>query len=139
MDNLNSTSKVKVIQSCLTLCNPKDYTVHGILQARILEWVAFPSPGDLSNPGIKPRSSALQADFLPAEPPGKSNSRDTRPFLEGGNSHGLFHRASHHMAACFSKTNIESQIEPHREKNRERERETDRHGNPSSDGAKVFY
>ena len=34
--------KVKVAQSCLTLCDPMDYTVHGILQARILEWVAFP-------------------------------------------------------------------------------------------------
>ena len=34
--------KVKVVQSCPTLCNPTDYTVHGILQARILEWVAFP-------------------------------------------------------------------------------------------------
>ena len=34
--------KVKVTQSCLTLCNPMDYTVHGILQARILEWVAIP-------------------------------------------------------------------------------------------------
>ena len=34
--------KVKVTQSCPTLCDPMDYTVHGILQARILEWVAFP-------------------------------------------------------------------------------------------------
>ena len=34
--------KVKVAQSCLTVCNRMDYTVHGILQARILEWVAFP-------------------------------------------------------------------------------------------------
>ena len=34
--------KVKVTQSCPTLCDPLDYTVHGILQARILEWVAFP-------------------------------------------------------------------------------------------------
>ena len=34
--------KVKVTQSCPTLCNPMNYTVHGILQARILEWVAFP-------------------------------------------------------------------------------------------------
>ena len=32
------TMKVKVTQSCLTLCDPMDYTVHGILQARILEW-----------------------------------------------------------------------------------------------------
>ena len=34
--------KVKVTQLCLTLCNPVNYTVHGILQARILEWVAIP-------------------------------------------------------------------------------------------------
>ena len=34
--------KVKVTQSCLILCDPMDYTIHGILQARILEWVAFP-------------------------------------------------------------------------------------------------
>ena len=33
---------MKVTHSCLTLCDPMDYTVHGILQARILEWVAFP-------------------------------------------------------------------------------------------------
>ena len=61
---------MKFTQSRLTLCNPMDYIVHGILQARILETV-FPSPGDLPNPGIKPRSPALQADSLPAEPPGK--------------------------------------------------------------------
>ena len=48
-----------------------NYTVHGILQARILEWIAFPFSRGFSNPGIKPRSPALQADSLPAEPPGK--------------------------------------------------------------------
>ena len=63
--------KKKVVQSCLTLCNRVDYTVHGILQARILEWVAFPFSRGFSNPGIEPRSPALQADSLPAEPPGK--------------------------------------------------------------------
>ena len=62
---------MKVTQFCLTLCDPMDYTVHGILQARILEWVSFPSPGDLPNPGINPRSPALQADYLPVEPQGK--------------------------------------------------------------------
>ena len=62
---------VKVVQSCLTLCDPMDYTVLGILQARILEWVAFPTPGNLSNPGIEPRSPALQVVSLPAEPQGK--------------------------------------------------------------------
>ena len=55
---------------CLTLCDPMDCnppgsSVHRILQARILEWVAIPSPE------IKPRSSALQANYLPLEPPGK--------------------------------------------------------------------
>ena len=99
-------AKVKVAQSCLTLCDPMDYTVHGILQARVLEWVAFPfsrgssqpmdwtqvciagrfftswakreaqeywsgwpipSPSDLPDSWIKPRSPALHADSLPAE------------------------------------------------------------------------
>ena len=46
-------------------------SIHGILQARILEWVPFPSPGDLPNPGIEPRSSALQADSLLSETQGK--------------------------------------------------------------------
>ena len=60
--------EVKVAQLCPTLWDPMDYTVHGILQARILEGVAFPTSGDLPNPGIEPRSPALQADSLPAEP-----------------------------------------------------------------------
>ena len=51
--------KLKVTQSCPTLCDPMDHMVHGILQARILEWVAVPSPGDLPNPGIEQRSPAL--------------------------------------------------------------------------------
>ena len=34
--------EVKFSKLCLTLCDPMDYTVHGILQARILQWVAFP-------------------------------------------------------------------------------------------------
>jgi len=45
--------------------------VLGILQARILDWVAIPSPGDIPNPGIRLKSPALQEDSLPAEPPGK--------------------------------------------------------------------
>ena len=59
---------MKFTQSCLILCNAMDCIVHGILQARILEWIAFPSPGDRSNPGIEPKSPTLQADLLPAEP-----------------------------------------------------------------------
>ena len=103
---------VQVIQSCPTLCSPKDrsapgFSFHGISQARILEkwkvkvtllshvllfvtpwtvayqapnmgfsrqeyWsgLSFPSPGDLPDPGIEPKSPALQTDALPSEPPG---------------------------------------------------------------------
>ena len=52
-------------------CSSPGSSVHGILQER---WsgLQFPSPGDLSEPGIKLRSPALQADSLPSEPPGKS-------------------------------------------------------------------
>ena len=49
-------------------CSLPGSSVHGIFQARILEWVAFPSPGDLLNPGIEPMapvSPVLQADSLP--------------------------------------------------------------------------
>ena len=63
--------KVKVTQSCPTLCDPVDYTVHRILQVRILEWVAFLFSRDLPNPGIKPRSPTWWADSLSAEPQGK--------------------------------------------------------------------
>ena len=65
-----------VVKSCLTLCDPMEYSspgapVHEIFQARILECFAISSPGDLPNPGIKPASPALQADSLHTEPPGK--------------------------------------------------------------------
>ena len=42
-----------------------------IFQARVLDWVPFPFPGDLPDPGIEPGSPALRADALPSEPPGK--------------------------------------------------------------------
>ena len=71
-----SESESEVAQSCPTLCDPMDCSpsgssIHGILQARILQWLSFLSPGDLPNPGVEPRSPALQADALTSEPPGK--------------------------------------------------------------------
>ena len=77
--------KVKVTQSCPILSNPIDYTVHGILQARILEWVAFPFSRRSSNPGMEPRSPALQVDSLPAEPQGKPKNIgvDSLSLLQG--------------------------------------------------------
>ena len=57
----------------LTLCNPMDCSppgssVHGILQARLLEWVAVLFSGDIPNPGVELRSTTLQVDSLPFEP-----------------------------------------------------------------------
>ena len=51
--------------------SPPDSSVHGILQARIWSGLLFPSPGDLPEPGVEPRSPALQAYSLLSEPPGK--------------------------------------------------------------------
>ena len=89
---------MKVSQSCPTLWNPMDYTVHGIVQARILKWIAFLSPGDLPNPGIKPRSPALQVDSLPAEPPWEPTNTGAgslsllqQIFLIQGLNQGLLH------------------------------------------------
>ena len=70
----------EVAQSCPTLCDLMDCSlsgssVHGIFQARVLEWIPFPSPGDLPEPGIEPGSPALQADTLPSEPPGQCPSQ----------------------------------------------------------------
>ena len=64
--------EVLVTQLCLTLCNPMDssmpgFSVHCILQARILEWVVIPSPKDLPQPVMEPGSPTLQADSIPSE------------------------------------------------------------------------
>ena len=71
--------RAKLLQSRSTLGDPMDHnlpdsSVHWILQARILEWVAMPSSRDLPDPGIElssPAAPALQADSFTAEPPGK--------------------------------------------------------------------
>ena len=93
----------KSLQSCPTLYNPVDCSppgssVHEILQAKYWSGLPCPPPGDLSIPGIKPRSPALQADSLPSEPPGKP--RNIRMgslsilqwiFLTQESIHGLLH------------------------------------------------
>ena len=66
----------EIAQSCPTLCYPMDCSLpgsslHGILQARVLEWVAISFSRDLPDPGIEPGSPAFQADTLTSEPPGK--------------------------------------------------------------------
>jgi len=71
-------SESEVAQLCPTLCDPDPMdcslpgsSVHGIFQARVLEWGAISFSRDLPDPGIKPSSPALRADTLPSEPPGK--------------------------------------------------------------------
>ena len=56
--------KVKVAQLCPTLCDPVDYTVHGILQARILEWVAFPFSRGYSQPRDRTQVSHITGGFF---------------------------------------------------------------------------
>ena len=90
---------MKVSQLCPTLCNPMDDTVHGVLQARILEWVAFPYSRGSSQSRIKPRSPTLQVGSLPAEPQGKPKILE---FLTWELNWGLLHwsrilyQLSHH-------------------------------------------
>ena len=70
--------------SCPTLCDPMDCSptcssVHGIFQARILEWVAIPFPEELLNPGTKPVSTVspvLTGEFFTITPPGKPLMHD---------------------------------------------------------------
>ena len=94
---------VKVSQLCLTLCDPMDCSlpgssVHGILQDRILEWVATPFSRESSQSRIEPRSLALQMDSLLFEPPGKPKNIGVGSlsllqgiFLTQGSNQGLLH------------------------------------------------
>ena len=69
--------KSEVTQLCPALCDPMDCSLHqaspsmGFSRQEYWSGLPFPSPGDVPDPGIKPRSPALQADALPSEPPGK--------------------------------------------------------------------
>ena len=74
-----------VAQLCPTLCDPMDcsqpdFSVHGILQARIRSGLPFPSSGYLPDPGIEPESLLfLQAYSLSSEPAGKSEENVGSP------------------------------------------------------------
>ena len=73
---LNDMLFVLVAKPYQTLCDPTDCcqpgsSVHVISQARILEWAAIPSPGDLPNPRFEPRSPSWAGRFFTTEPPGK--------------------------------------------------------------------
>ena len=66
----------EVAQSCMILCYPMDCSYQaplsmGFFRREYWSGLPFPSPGDLPDPGIEPRSPTLRADALPSEPPGK--------------------------------------------------------------------
>ena len=79
-----------IVSSSATLWTipPPGSSVHGIIQARTWSGLPFPSPGDLPHPGIEPMapmSPELQADLLPAEPPGKPHKTRMRGFKRANN------------------------------------------------------
>jgi len=72
VSGINIHTNIQLLNRVQIFATPRIIvSVRGILQARILEWVAIPSPGDFPDPGIKPGSPTVQADSLPSEPPGK--------------------------------------------------------------------
>ena len=77
-----------VIQLCLTLCDPMDCWVHGILQARILEWVAFPFSRGSSQPRDQTQASRIAGRFFNSWAPreawmfiGKTDAKAEAPLL----------------------------------------------------------
>ena len=73
---------VLVAQLCPTLGDPMDWSqpgssVHGFSRQESWSGLLFPSPGDLPDPGIQPRSPVLLADILPSEPPWNISTRDS--------------------------------------------------------------
>ena len=73
----------KLLQSCLTFCDPLDCcppgsSVYGIFQARILKWVPIPPPGNLPNAGIEslsPEPTAFTGRFFTPVPPKKPRKK----------------------------------------------------------------
>ena len=63
-NNIIPLLEVKVTQLCLTLCDPMDYTVHGTLQARILEWIALPFSRGSSQPRDRTQVSPIAGRFF---------------------------------------------------------------------------
>ena len=73
--------KVLVAQSCPTLCDLPGSSIHGILQASILEWVAIPFSRRSSHLRDQTQVSCITVDSLSSEPPGKHRLGHTYPIL----------------------------------------------------------
>ena len=101
-----SKVKVKFAPLCLIPCKPmgcslSDSFVHGIPQARLLEWAAILFPGDLPDPGVEPGYPALQADSLTTESPCREVLKKSKE------KHDLFNRKKKYMSVCKKQTCIE--------------------------------
>ena len=118
----SESESCSVMSDCLRphgLC-----TVHRVLQTRILEWVAFPFSRGSPNPGMDPRSPALQADSLPAKPWGKPKKTGVgslfllqRIFLAQELNWGLLHcRQILYQPSYLGKHGRQLQIAPERMK-----------------------
>ena len=90
-------SESEVAQSCPALCDPIDYSlpgssVRGILQARILEWVAIPFSRESSEPKDRTWVSCMTDESLPSEPPGKPSNLQplSPPQISGGEAKSTF-------------------------------------------------
>ena len=78
-----------VVQSCLTPCDPMGCANQtpppmGFFRQEYWSGLPCPPPGDLSNPGIEPRSPTFQADSLPSEPPGKPRNTEMGSLSSSG-------------------------------------------------------
>ena len=94
LQKCESEVKVKITQSCPALCDPMDYTVHGLLQARILEWVAFPFSRGSSQPRDQTQVSHIVGKFFTSWA-----TRETSVFM-GNYMHLCMHAC---MLSCFSR------------------------------------
>ena len=88
--NTYAAAAAKSLQLCPALCDPINGNqtgspIHGVLQARILEWVVMPSSMGFPNPGTEPKSFPLQVDALLSEPLGKAKNTGVGSlyFLQG--------------------------------------------------------
>ena len=81
-------------------CSLSGSSDYGVFQARVLEWNAIPSPGNLPDPGIEPGSPTLQADALPSEPPGRLSGKALMEFITETETKLMFILYSKHPNGC---------------------------------------
>ena len=97
---------MRVAQSCLTLCDPMDYTVHGILQARILEWVAFPFSRGSSQPRDRTHLPHCRQILYQLSHKGSAYTCDLHLFLLGSTALRPFWMSKFTLNRTFSRVHL---------------------------------